>query len=70
MLLIYKNIVYRKKGAIRIQFFLNKGGEKKTQFPERIVAFWKVPEVGLEPTRSNEHMALNHACLPIPASGR
>ncbi len=30
----------------------------------------KVPEVGLEPTRPKGHMALNHACLPIPASGR
>ncbi len=30
----------------------------------------KVPGVGLEPTRPNGHMALNHACLPIPAPGR
>lgn len=26
-----------------------------------------VPEVGVEPTRPNGHMALNHACLPISA---
>lgn len=26
--------------------------------------------MGLEPTRPNGHMALNHACLPIPAPGR
>ncbi len=30
----------------------------------------KVPGVGLEPTRPKGHMALNHACLPIPAPGR
>ena len=30
----------------------------------------KVPEEGVEPSRSEEHMALNHACLPIPAPGR
>ena len=29
-----------------------------------------VPRVGLEPTRPNGHMALNHACLPISAPGR
>ena len=23
--------------------------------------------MGIEPTRPNGHMALNHACLPIPA---
>ena len=28
-----------------------------------------VPEAGLEPARPNGHMALNHACLPIPALG-
>ncbi len=28
-----------------------------------------VPKVGVEPTRPNGHMALNHACLPIPALG-
>ena len=27
----------------------------------------KVPRMGVEPTRPNGHMALNHACLPIPA---
>lgn len=26
-----------------------------------------VPRMGVEPTRPNGHMALNHACLPIPA---
>ena len=30
----------------------------------------KVPRAGVEPARPNGHMALNHACLPIPASGR
>ncbi len=29
-----------------------------------------VPGMGLEPTHPNGHMALNHACLPIPAPGR
>ena len=29
-----------------------------------------VPRVGLEPTRPNGHMALNHACLPISAPGQ
>ena len=29
----------------------------------------KVPRAGLEPARPNGHMALNHACLPIPAPG-
>ena len=28
-----------------------------------------VPGAGLEPARPNGHMALNHACLPIPAPG-
>ncbi len=27
----------------------------------------KVPRMGVEPTRPKGHMALNHACLPIPA---
>ncbi len=26
-----------------------------------------VPRMGIEPTRPNGHMALNHACLPVPA---
>lgn|SRR5690606_348535 len=26
-----------------------------------------VPGMGIEPTRPNGHMALNHACLPVPA---
>ena len=30
----------------------------------------RVPEAGVEPARPNGHMALNHACLPIPASGQ
>lgn len=29
-----------------------------------------VPRMGVEPTRPNGHMALNHACLPIPAPGQ
>ena len=29
-----------------------------------------VPETGIEPARPNGHMALNHACLPIPALGQ
>ncbi len=29
-----------------------------------------VPEAGVEPARPKGHMALNHACLPIPAPGR
>ena len=29
-----------------------------------------VPEMGVEPIRPNGHMALNHACLPIPAPGQ
>ena len=29
-----------------------------------------VPRAGLEPARPNEHMALNHACLPISAPGQ
>ena len=29
-----------------------------------------VPRAGVEPARPNGHMALNHACLPIPAPGR
>ena len=30
----------------------------------------KVPGAGLEPARPKGHMALNHACLPIPAPGQ
>ena len=30
----------------------------------------EVPGAGVEPARPNGHMALNHACLPIPAPGR
>ena len=29
-----------------------------------------MPRAGVEPARPNEHMALNHACLPIPAPGQ
>ncbi len=29
-----------------------------------------VPRMGVEPTRPNGHMALNHACLPVPAPGQ
>ena len=29
-----------------------------------------VPGMRVELIRSNEHMALNHACLPIPAPGQ
>ena len=29
-----------------------------------------VPEEGVEPSRPEGHMALNHACLPIPAPGQ
>ncbi len=29
----------------------------------------KVPGEGVEPSRPKGHMALNHACLPIPAPG-
>ncbi len=28
-----------------------------------------VPKEGVEPSRPKGHMALNHACLPIPALG-
>ena len=28
-----------------------------------------MPGAGVEPARPNGHMALNHACLPIPAPG-
>lgn len=28
-----------------------------------------VPGMGIEPTHPNGHMALNHACLPVPAPG-
>ena len=28
-----------------------------------------VPRTGIEPARPNGHMALNHACLPVPAPG-
>lgn len=40
---------------------------KKGQKNENVHLSHSVPKMGLEPTRSNEHMALNHACLPIPA---
>ena len=42
------------------------GTKKKRE--ENLALF--VPRVGLEPTRPNGHMALNHACLPISAPGR
>lgn len=29
-----------------------------------------VPGAGVEPARPNGHMALNHACLPVPAPGQ
>ncbi len=29
-----------------------------------------VPRAGVEPARPNGHMALNHACLPVPAPGQ
>lgn len=29
-----------------------------------------VPRAGVEPARPYGHMALNHACLPIPAPGQ
>ena len=35
----------------------------------RRLEFKVVPRMGLEPTRPKGHMALNHACLPIPAPG-
>ena len=28
-----------------------------------------MPGAGVEPARPNGHMALNHACLPVPAPG-
>lgn len=31
---------------------------------------FKVPGAGVEPARPYGHMALNHACLPVPAPGR
>ena len=44
---------------------LNKN--KKGQNNTNVSLSHSVPKMGVEPTRSNEHMALNHACLPIPA---
>ena len=35
-----------------------------------IIKIINVPGAGLEPARPNGHMALNHACLPIPAPGQ
>lgn len=29
-----------------------------------------MPGAGVEPARPNGHMALNHACLPVPAPGQ
>ncbi len=29
-----------------------------------------VPGAGIEPARPYGHMALNHACLPVPAPGQ
>lgn len=49
MLLIYKNIVYRKKGAIRIQIFLNKGGKKKRNFRSGSLRFGRCPKWDLNP---------------------
>ena len=45
--------------------------EKKRDIEKKCGVIKKeVPGMGLEPTRPNGHMALNHACLPIPAPGR
>ena len=35
-----------------------------------IISVYKVPRAGVEPARPNGHMALNHACLPVPAPGQ
>ncbi len=35
-----------------------------------ISGFYTVPRAGVEPARPNGHMALNHACLPVPAPGQ
>ena len=43
--------------------------KEKLKYRHNLLIF-SVPEEGLEPSRPEGHMALNHACLPIPALGR
>ena len=37
---------------------------------DKLNKYYLVPRAGIEPARPKEHMALNHACLPISASGQ
>lgn len=54
----------------RLRKSLNRVNVRKEMKVRKFRKDKKVPGVGLEPTRPNGHMALNHACLPIPAPGR
>ena len=62
-----------KIGNIFILIFIKSGLGNKLRI-KRVIFFTefkleKVPRAGVEPARSNEHMALNHACLPVSAPG-
>ncbi len=43
--------------------------QKQKSLKKTLEAFSSVPGEGVEPSRPKGHMALNHACLPIPAPG-
>ncbi len=57
------NSVLELISSLSITFDKNKKGQNN----KKVTLSHSVPKMGVEPTRSNEHMALNHACLPIPA---
>ncbi len=57
------NSVLELISSLSVVFDRNKKGQKN----KNVRLSHSVPKMGVEPTRSNEHMALNHACLPIPA---
>lgn len=44
---------------------IKKRSNKKTR-EAKLTSRVVVQMMGLEPTRANAHMTLNHACLPIP----
>ncbi len=52
----YSDIVYNG---------IKKRSNKKTR-EAKLTSRVVVQMMGLEPTRANAHMTLNHACLPIP----
>ena len=69
----YINTAYISKKVLKSYFFRNiatsgKGLNPDNKKDQSYFKDWPfVPRMGVEPTRPNGHMALNHACLPVPA---